>query len=151
MFTNNSIFIDSSVLIEYRKGTKTDLLEYIFDNNFTPVIGQPVVSEFLYHNLAIFSGKSPLAVKSSGQIKPIISQSDHMGFLGLFKFIPDDENILNDVVELMGQYNLLPNDGIILALCKHHQIKKLASFDSDFILACEKVGIALVSEISHLQ
>jgi predicted nucleic-acid-binding protein len=29
-------------------------------------------------------------------------------------------------------YKLLPNDALIAATCKHHGIKKIATFDSDF-------------------
>jgi predicted nucleic acid-binding protein len=42
--------LDSLVLIEYRKGTKTDLLESIVANrDLEPVINQVVVSEYLYY------------------------------------------------------------------------------------------------------
>jgi predicted nucleic acid-binding protein len=46
----------------------------------------------------------------------------------------------------MSKYNLLPNDAIILATCKIHNITKLASHDSDFILPCKAEGIELLRE-----
>ncbi|MEA2075966.1 MAG: type II toxin-antitoxin system VapC family toxin [Euryarchaeota archaeon] len=33
---------------------------------------------------------------------------------------------------IMTNYNLLPNDALIAATCKHHGIKKIATFDPDF-------------------
>ena len=49
-----------------------------------------------------------------------------------------DITILRDVVdfeiwiEILENYNLLPNDALIAATCKHHGIKKIATFDEDF-------------------
>jgi len=36
------------------------------------------------------------------------------------------------VLEVMEKYHLLPNDALIAAICKHHGIKKIATFDPDF-------------------
>ena len=33
---------------------------------------------------------------------------------------------------MMTKYKLLPNDALIAATCKHHGIKKIATFDPDF-------------------
>ncbi|MBK7410194.1 MAG: hypothetical protein IPJ40_20345 [Saprospirales bacterium] len=42
----SKILLDSSILVEYRKGNRTDLLEAILLNSdWTPVITQTVVSE----------------------------------------------------------------------------------------------------------
>jgi len=46
----------------------------------------------------------------------------------------------------MQQYNLLPNDAIILATCKIHNITQLASHDKDFEAACKAEGITLLTE-----
>jgi predicted nucleic acid-binding protein len=46
----------------------------------------------------------------------------------------------------MSKYNLLPNDAIILATCKMHNITKLASYDTDFIVPCQEEGIELLRE-----
>jgi len=150
MFIPNNIFVDSSVLIEYRKGSKTELLEHLFEQDYQPFIGHPVISEFLYHNLSIFSGKSPLTIKSNGEIGKIIDKSNSNEFLSLFGYLTDYENLQNDVIEIMSKYNLLPNDSAINALCVHHQIFKIASFDADFKNACKDKGILLISEVTQL-
>ncbi len=58
------ILIDSSVLIEYIKGNKTELLEAIFENNLQPCINHIIYSEFIYYYLSVMSGKSPLTLKT---------------------------------------------------------------------------------------
>ena len=69
---NNSIFIDSSLLVEYIKGSKTDLLETLqSDPGFQLFISQTVVSEYLFYHLAIFGQKSPLTLKETGRITEI--------------------------------------------------------------------------------
>ena len=39
---------------------------------------------------------------------------------------------LNGFFEVFKEYNLLPNDALIAATCKHYGIKKIAAFDEDF-------------------
>lgn len=66
MFMNNKIFLDSSTLIEYRKGNHIDFFENIVGNSlWFPCISQIVVSEYLFHHLGVFGGKSPLSIKMS--------------------------------------------------------------------------------------
>lgn len=50
----------------------------------------------------------------------------------------------------MVTYNLLPNDALILATCKLHNIKRLASYDSDFARACIGEGIQLIQTVADL-
>ncbi|ODS37989.1 MAG: hypothetical protein A7316_01110 [Candidatus Altiarchaeales archaeon WOR_SM1_86-2] len=42
------------------------------------------------------------------------------------------ENNINDLVKFAVQYQLLPRDAIIVSLMKHHNIKHIATNDSDF-------------------
>lgn len=51
----------------------------------------------------------------------------------------------------MQKYNLLPNDALILATCKIHQIPQLASFDTtDFEQACIGENIKLIQKVQDL-
>ena len=43
-----------------------------------------------------------------------------------------NEEIFDDSKEIIEKYNLLPNDALIAAICKHHGIRKIATFDEDF-------------------
>ena len=53
-----------------------------------------------------------------------------------FEFIPSTKELLTVVPALMGKYNLLSNDAIILATCKINNISILASQDTDFVQPC---------------
>jgi len=52
----------------------------------------------------------------------------------------------------MKQYNLLPNDALILATVKINYIDILASYDKkDFENPCKEEGIKLITSISELK
>ena len=42
------------------------------------------------------------------------------------------EDIFEIAKEVVDKYRLLPNDALIVATCKRYNIKKIATFDSDF-------------------
>lgn len=145
MFMNNKIFIDSSVLVEYRKGNKLPFLDAMLADQETLLfISQAVTSEYLFHHLAIVGGKSPLAIKMKAGISPILQVRDPLPFLNLFTWLPDDPSMLQPAVEFMHKYNLLPNDALIIAAIAHHGIPALASFDPDFAAPCQGEGIRLL-------
>lgn len=148
MSTNNRIFVDSSILIEALKGNKVDFYKkLISDINNDNFINETVVSEYLYFVLGFSGGASPRTLKEKRQILEIFSANENLtSILTDFSFINGNFNTLTDVPELMSKYNLLPNDAIILATCKIHNITKLASHDSDFILPCKEEGIELLRE-----
>ena len=43
-----------------------------------------------------------------------------------------NEEIADISKEIIRKYHLLPNDALIAATCKHHGIRKIATFDPDF-------------------
>ena len=45
--------------------------------------------------------------------------------------------------EILKKYDLLPNDALIAATCRHYGIKKIATFDEDF----ERVDFLEIVEI----
>lgn len=68
------VIIDSSILIEHIKGSKSKLLsELINDLESECFINETIVSEYLFYWLRINGGKSPLAIQSSGGIKNLIT------------------------------------------------------------------------------
>lgn len=147
----SKILLDSSVLVEYRKGTQTELLEAILLNaEWEPVISQAVVSEYLFFHLAIFSGKSPLSVKTANEIGEFIQLGKPGLFLSQFNWLVDDAGLFMSAIDLMGKYNLLPNDALILGNCISHQIKAIASYDPDFEIPCKAEGITLINNIHRL-
>lgn len=143
---NNNIFIDSSILIEYRKGSKTGLWDAILsDTDVVPCLNQTVVSEYLYYHLAIFGGKAPLSIKEAGKIEVTLLIKNPLTFLELLEWLPDSPDILPLTINFMKKYNLLPNDALILSTCKKYGIEALATHDADFARPCQAEGIYLLS------
>ncbi len=144
----NRIFLDSSVLIESLKGNKTHFYEILISsltNEF--FINDIVLSEYLYYILGFSTGISPRALQEKRKIKDTLeNESKIIRTINNFNFISADEKVLVEVPRLMSDYNLLPNDAIILATCKLHGIK-LASHDSDFIIPCESENVELLRDV----
>jgi len=72
-------------------------------------------------------------------------------FLHLFTWLPDDASMLPVAITFMAKYNLLPNDALILAACKLHGVRALASFDPDFNAPCQGEGILLLQTASDFE
>jgi predicted nucleic acid-binding protein len=144
---SNKILLDSSVLIEYYKGAKTELLEALLldISAISLLICQTTLSEHSFQCLKTDSGKAPLTLKSSGAIAETPAISDHQEFLHLFEYLPDGPSLRSMCPAFMSKYNLLPNDALILSLCKSNDIRILASYDAnDFQIACAAEGITLL-------
>ncbi len=143
----NRVMVDSSVLIEYIKKKKTGLLDSLLNEDSIELyINETIISEFLFNFLKINATASPLSLQSSKRIKEIMESGNDYYLLFLFEYLETDSRIYNTVPQLMSKYNLLPNDAIILATCKMHNITNLASHDSDFIIPCQEEGIELLIE-----
>ena len=149
---SNRIFVDSSILVEYSKNTKTELLEYLISHisDFELCISETVLSEYTFHFLAKCGDKSPLTLKRDVAISNILSQNRQIeSLLGFFKIISGNKDLFPLYLRLMQQYNLLPNDALILATCLNNGIKTIASFDTDFKEACQNEGILLISDMAE--
>ncbi|GAB4247160.1 MAG: type II toxin-antitoxin system VapC family toxin [Saprospiraceae bacterium] len=147
---NNRIFVDSSILIEYRKGSKTDLWDAILsDTDAVPCLNQTVVSEYLFHHMSLFGGKSPMSIKESGKVETVLLVKNPLPFLELLEWLPDSPEILPLTVHFMKKHNLLPNDAIILSTCKKYGITALASHDADFSRPCQAEDIHLLSTVEE--
>ena len=143
----SNVMVDSSILIEFIKGKKIKLYTNLITRpNTECFINETIVSEFLFHFLAVNSNKSPRALKSSNGIAQIFSESFEFMMLENFNLLPNDKSLFSFVPILMRKYNLLPNDAIILATCKLNGITKLASPDADFVVPCQLEGIDLLLE-----
>ncbi len=142
---SSRIFIDTSILVEYRKGSRTGLWEAILKNtDVAPCLNQAVVSEYLFYHLAIFTGKSPRTIKEADRIREILQKYDPFPFLNILEWLPDGSVLSKPALAFMKNYNLLPNDALILASCKQHGINALASYDPDFEAACRQESISLL-------
>jgi uncharacterized protein len=151
--SNKKLFLDSSILVEYVKGTKTDLLDHLLsDAQYTLFISQIVISEFYFHALAIYGNKSPLTLKMSGLIGAIMQLQQPQQLLDLFDFLPDTPKLVVASATLMQRYNLLPNDALIVSNCQQHGIQHIASYDrNDLEPVCKGENMVLISSIVDLQ
>ena len=144
------VFIDSSLLVEYEKQTKTDLLDALLDSEHLLFINPIVVSEYLYQLLGILGGRSPMAICESKKIAATLEPHDTASFLSGFQVLPIPDAAVEECIAMMCKHNLLPNDAIILTSCKLQNVAVLASHDSDFKNACQAEGIRLISSVSDL-
>jgi predicted nucleic acid-binding protein len=151
--SKNQIFIDSSVLVEFKKHSKTELLLHLLSVPDLELVINPIVlSEYTFYLLAIRGQKSPRSVKENNEIEKILNRDKPGPFLSVFKVLQNGNEIIPPYLELMSRYNLLPNDALILATCKLHNIRSIATFDiTDFTRACATENIQLVQQISDLK
>ncbi len=145
-----SIFLDSSVLVEYVKNRQTDLLNELILRDYRLFINGTVISEFLYHYLGDVAGKSPRTLKGSQQIPALLQQYDPTPFLRQFHYATDHSCALTEVAAVMQQYNLLPNDAQILAACRQYGFAYLATYDPDFTVSCQQQGIRVIDSLATL-
>jgi predicted nucleic acid-binding protein len=152
MTSNRRLFVDSSVLIESEKGRKTDLFRAIIELSGVEVfISTVVVSEFLFHYLTIGENVSPRTVKERGDIRRVLGRTENHKLVQEFTLIDIDPKDLSTVADLMADFNLLPNDALIVATCLSRNIGALASFDPDFHEVCQTNGLALLDSAEELQ
>ncbi|WP_128543185.1 PIN domain-containing protein [Larkinella soli] len=146
------IFIDSSLLVEKAKKSRTDLFDALIRNpNLEKCISATVLSEFTFHLLAIEGGKAPRTLKEAQAIPALLSANPPQDFLRLFTFVPDSSQTVLVYLDLMSKYNLLPNDALILSACVLYEIPYLASYDkADFETPCFKEGIGLIHSLTDL-
>jgi len=145
-----NFFLDSSVLIEYVKGNKAELLEQLFSHNINLYINDIVYSEFMFHFLALVSEKSPLTLKMNSGINKVLTDFSPIDFLEGIEILPVDKSIITNSYELMKKYNLLPNDSLIVATCIGYNIENLVSYDSDFEIVSKSEKIKLIQNTSDM-
>jgi len=141
------IFIDTSAFIRHFYGVDDalKLLDFVVNQN-EAVISHNVIEETFFKLLyleteRIFgkTGKFILKEKFRKNTREYQKVRKYMRkFLianirsGIIGLVDINEEIISDFVEIAFNYTLLPNDALIAATCKHHGIRKLATFNGDF-------------------
>ena len=148
-----TLFVDSSLPVEHVKGSKgdDDLLAHLLSFDFDLTINSVVFSEVMFKFLTIHGAKSGLALKKGNAIEGILAGHDPRKILKYFRFDGYTDDPQEEVLRLMQQYNLLPNDALILAHCINSNIGFIASYDSDFTIPCQKEGVTLIDSIETFQ
>lgn len=137
------IMIDTNVFYNFLFETNlTDKATKIFELDesfFTPFT---VVNETLY----IISRKiaeRKFDIRSSRKFRKFVSNKGYEPFIEeLTKFLNllddlyikvlRDHQDVTEILELMKNHKLLPNDALIAGTCRHHGVEKIATFDQDF-------------------
>jgi len=146
------VFVDSSVLIEFVKGNERarDILNRLLELSAEVYINDIVFSEFIFHYISLKSGLSPLTMKSKKEVGKYINERDPKEFIDQFRVLDVNESIVSMAYDFIRKYSLLPNDAIILATCKFHEIDLLASLDRDFEEACRLEGLKFASSAEDI-
>lgn len=148
---SSKIFLDSSILVEYSKGTKTELLTYLLSNkSFELCINTTVLSEYTYHFLGNMGGKSPRTLKENKSIEGLLMSYPMESFFSMFTLLPSHAEIIPTYLRLMQTFNLLPNDALILATCLLHGVEQVASYDPDFEQVCAQNALQLIAQPQDL-
>ncbi len=124
------IFVDSSVIIEFQKDNVKAvslLTNYNVEGNIF-YINPVVVSEVAY----ILKKKLNLTI-------PQISDK-----LQEFNMLTIDNNTIMQTYDYMHRYNMKPNDAMIAATCKYHQVLNILTLDDDFKQVCSNESITLL-------
>jgi predicted nucleic acid-binding protein len=146
------VFIDSSVIVEYIKGNKTDFLEQLIASNHGLFSNAIVYSEFMFYYLAVIGEKSPLSIRESKQIRTIIEKHNPIDIFLNFEILPVNNETTVLSYQFMQKYNLLPNDALIIATAKLNGIEYMATFDvTDFGTPCKREKIKLIGSIQELE
>ena len=146
--------IDSCVFIESfkGKGRARDLLICAIEHFQCFIIGV-IFSEVFYKLVGLKAGISPMTLKKKKAIATVLKSKDLVSCVELllsFEVLEENGDVIAGSYKLMCHHNLLPNDALILATCKHYDIKYLVSLDSDFEKPCEKEGIVLIDSAERL-
>ena len=140
------VFIDTNIFISFlTKSEKSEeakkLLENLISKGYSLTTSITVIEETLYIlTREILEEKGITSVYSA---KKYISNG---GYTDIEKELSKFISMLNELdirildvkveitllVEVMYQFNLLPNDALIAATCKFYGIQDIATFDNDF-------------------
>ena len=146
--------VDSCVFIETFKGKSAakELLVCAIEHFRCFIVGV-IFSEVFYKLMGLRAGISPMTLKKKKAIATVLRHEELVFCAELllsFEVLGENLDVVSESYKLMCQYNLLPNDALILAACKRYGIKYLVSLDSDFEKPCEKEGIMLIDSAEKL-
>ncbi|GAB3640562.1 PIN domain-containing protein [Spirosoma arcticum] len=104
----SNLVLDSSILTEYAKNNKTELLDHLVATMPDGLrINSAVLNEYMYHWLGNNGGKSPRSLQQSRQIGIVLQSGDQTSFLSQFTVLPSDNPIVPIYLGLMQVYNLI--------------------------------------------
>jgi len=128
----NGVFFDSSVFLDFLEGKER--AKRLLESYSGPegCINDIVFSEVLFVYIKAETGKKSYELKKQPELVKSVELSDIVELLGRYRTLDLGEAVTREAEGLITKYGLLPNDALIAATCKHHGIKKTATFDADF-------------------
>jgi predicted nucleic acid-binding protein len=143
-------FVDSNIFIEPLKKQASEkqdiakkLLSFLLENlifSNSIVINSIVWDETIFH----------LIVKGKSYDKSL-TKNFLFHLFSLFEWLNISKEAAFLGLGFIEKYKLKTHDALILATCKHYNIKYLISIDNDFTIPCEKEGIVLIDSVEKLK
>ena len=131
------VFFDSNVFLKHLAGVEDakKLIDKVEHGEWKGYINDIVISEVVYGYLRLALNVSryklrKYIVKYTKRVKELLEQDLYPLFTD-FEHLPANIGI-EDLIEYMTKYKLLPNDALIVATCRAYNIENIATFDEDF-------------------
>ncbi len=131
------VLFDSNILIKYLAGDEKakTLVERVINGEWSGYITGTIVSETIYVYLRLALDVSryklkELITKQDERVKTLLEE-DVRPLLSLFNLITAEAGV-EDLLNLIESYGLLPNDALIVVAALKHGISTIATFDNDY-------------------
>lgn len=140
------LFLDTSVIVEYLvDGEKAGVAEEIMLGSWAFLTSStvPTVYRESLSALALIVGREKFGIKGKHSLRKFIAKKGLEPFsevvaslnglldeLGVI--IVSDSFRREELYETIKEYNLMPSDAQIVIACRNHNVKHIATFDSDF-------------------
>ncbi len=131
------VLYDSNVLIKYLAGDEKarTLVEKVIGGEWEGYITGTVASETIYIYLRLASDVSryklrELITRQDERVKSLLEE-DVRPLLSLFNLVTAETSV-EELLDLIESYGLLPNDALIVIAALKHGISTIATFDDDF-------------------
>ena len=137
------LFIDTSVFVEYLlDGTRAEIAEEILAGPWAFLTSPTVYRETL-GALALIVGRDKFGIKGKHSLRKFIVKRGWKPFSEVTSSLNEllDELAVmivhdffrrNELYEIMERYHLMPSDAQIVLACRNHDVRNIATFDSDF-------------------
>jgi len=131
------VFFDSNVFLKYLAGVEDakKLIGKVEYGEWKGYVNDIVISEVVYGYLRLAFDVSryrlrKYVIEYTDRVKELLEQDVYPLFTD-FEHLPIGIGIEN-LIEYMTKYRLLPNDALIVATCRAYNINDIATFDEDF-------------------
>ncbi|WP_297466846.1 type II toxin-antitoxin system VapC family toxin [Thermococcus sp.] len=146
-FSREPVMVDSNVWIDYLLGEERGikLMERLVSEYhlaITPTIYGEVVFQLLARNYAKLRGSYKFyslrkeLTKSPELYKPVATFDELLDSLlasNALTFLDETWEVVRLSREIRVKFGLLPNDSLIASACEYYGIRKIATFDDDFL------------------